>query len=166
MEEEEEEEEEMEMEMEMEMVVEEEEEMEMEMVEEEEEEMEMEMVEEEEEERVGCLVCVFGLVHQIIERYVTPTSGLRGRALSRPNLPDRLGGRDYIARHYLIPIPPPEKQEGETRKKRKRAQRQCIVCAHSEIRDRVRQLVTTMCKECQLPMCMLCFRIYHVQIRY
>ncbi|KAK4318799.1 hypothetical protein Pmani_010222 [Petrolisthes manimaculis] len=86
--------------------------------------------------RVPLKVFCSGLVHQILERYGTPTSGLRGRALSRPNLPDRLGGRDYIARHYLMPIPPPEKQEGETRKKRKRAQRQCIVCAHSEIRDR------------------------------
>ncbi|KAK4318862.1 hypothetical protein Pmani_010184 [Petrolisthes manimaculis] len=129
---------------EMEMV---EEEMEMEMVEEEmeeeemvkEEEEEMETVKEKEEEmveeeRVGRFV-------RILERYGTPTSGLRGRALSRPNLPDRLGGRDYIARHYLIPIPPPEKQEGETRKKRKRAQRQCIVCAHSEIRDRMMMVV-------------------------
>lgn len=116
--------------------------------------------------RVPLKVFCSGLVHQILERYGTPTSGLRGRALSRPNLPDRLGGRDYIARHYLMPIPPPENQEGETRKKRKRAQRQCTVCAHSETRDRVRQLVTTMCKECQLPMCMLCFQIYHVQTRY
>ncbi|KAK4306660.1 hypothetical protein Pmani_021553 [Petrolisthes manimaculis] len=125
-------EEEMEMvEEEMEMVEEEEEE---EMVKEEEEEMEM--VKEEEEERVGRL---------ILERYGTPTSGLRGRALSRPNLPDRLGGRDYIARHYLIPIPPPENQEGETRKKRKRAQRQCIVCAHSEIRDKVEPTFGKIC---------------------
>ncbi|KAK4318702.1 hypothetical protein Pmani_010330 [Petrolisthes manimaculis] len=94
--------------------------------------------------RIPLKVFCSGLVHQIIERYGTPTSGLRGRALSRPNLPDRLGGRDYIARHYLIPIPPPEKQEEETRKKRKRAQRQCIVCAHSEIRDRVRQYNTSL----------------------
>lgn len=74
------------------------------------------------------------LVHQLLKRYGTPTSGL--------------GARDYIARHHLMPIPPPENQEGETRKKRKRAQRQCTVCAHFKIREKVRQLVTTMCNEC------------------
>ncbi|KAK4322252.1 hypothetical protein Pmani_007048 [Petrolisthes manimaculis] len=72
-----------------------------------------------------------GLVYQIFERYGTPTSVLHGRALSRPDLPDRLRGRDYIGRHHLITIPPPAIQEGETRKNRTRAQRQCIVCAHT-----------------------------------
>lgn len=69
-------------------------------------------------ERIPLKVFCNGLVQKILERYGTPTSVLRGRALSRPNLPDRLGGRD-IARHYLIPLPPPEKQEGETSEKRK-----------------------------------------------
>ncbi|KAK3890092.1 hypothetical protein Pcinc_005937 [Petrolisthes cinctipes] len=48
-----------------------------------------------------------GLVYQILERYGTPTSVLHGRALSRPDLPDRLRGQDYAARHHLITIPPP-----------------------------------------------------------
>ncbi|KAK4329286.1 hypothetical protein Pmani_000320 [Petrolisthes manimaculis] len=84
-----------------------------------------------------------GLVYQILERYGTPTSVLHGRALSRPDLPDRLRGRDYIGRHHLITIPPPAIQEEETRKNRTRAQKQCKVCADTERRPRVRKLVNT-----------------------
>ncbi|KAK4318796.1 hypothetical protein Pmani_010219 [Petrolisthes manimaculis] len=79
--------------------------------------------------RVPLKVFCSGLVHQILERYGTPTSGLRGRALSRPNLPDRLGGRDYIARHYLMPIPPPEKQEGNEEEKEEGTEAVYSVCS-------------------------------------
>ena len=105
------------------------------------------------------------LVHQLLERYGDVQSS-SGRAMSRPDLPDRLAARDYISRHHLVDIPPPEMQQGDTRKNRKKGQRQCKVCATSDRRARNRKLVTQMCKECQTPLCTLCFVQYHTQATY
>ena len=105
------------------------------------------------------------LVFQLLQRYGDVKSST-GRSTSRPCLPDRLACRDYISRHHLVDIPPPEMQQGDTRKYKKKAQRQCKVCSTSDLRPRTRKLVTQMCNECQVPLCISCFVQYYTQDRY
>ena len=54
------------------------------------------------------------LIYQLLQRYGEVKSST-GRSTSRPCLPDRLACRDYISRHHLVDIPPPEIQQGKTR---------------------------------------------------
>ena len=61
-----------------------------------------------------------------------------------------------IAVHYPAPVPSPPG------KPNKKGQRECIVCKTTEIREKKRKLVTTMCNGCNVALCLGdCFRQYH-----
>lgn len=93
------------------------------------------------------------VINQLLEKYgqVQPEKGHR----SVENLPDRLQCRDYLSRHYLEAVPPPEGA------RRPRGQKRCYVCATTERREKVRKDVGQQCKECGVGFCLECFKDFH-----
>ena len=92
------------------------------------------------------------LILQLLEKYGT-VQDAAPRRHTMEGKPDRLQAHAYISRHFLDNIPPSVSgRPGE---------RKCYVCAHTTRRPQKRKDVRTWCKECEVPLCMLCFREYH-----
>ncbi|XP_037790570.1 piggyBac transposable element-derived protein 4-like [Penaeus monodon] len=62
-------------------------------------------------------------------------------------------GRLQCGRHYPVNVPSTEKK--------KNAQRICCVCAHTRLKQIKKSYTRYMCKECNVPLCILgCFEMY------
>lgn len=71
----------------------------------------------------------YNMAFEILERYGTPVSILRGCAVAgSARQPDRLAGREWVSRHYLVLVS--DTAGGKT------GTRNCVVCAHTKGRAR------------------------------
>ncbi|KAK3881242.1 hypothetical protein Pcinc_014324 [Petrolisthes cinctipes] len=106
-------------------------------------------------------------VFQLLENFGEVTRLSRGRGASMAHTPDRLHGKDYLGRHYLDYIPPTAAQAAAGRGNTTRhGQRRCKVCHNSKQRPHTRKYTNMMCAECQVPLCLPCFRQYHTLTEY
>lgn len=104
---------------------------------------------------------VYKVAYQLLEELGTVTNsrhGLRGHRT--PDRPDRLLASEYISRHHL--------QYTELNEKtNKKKQLNCHVCANTSRAPRKCTRVTTMCKECDVPLCPTeCFAAWHTMKNY
>lgn len=83
------------------------------------------------------------VIRQIMERYPVENS-----RTSRPDV----GIARLIGRHYPEEIP---------RKQGKLQRRRCIVCAQTKNTEKKRKETRFICKDCDVGLCIPCFRIYH-----
>ena len=97
------------------------------------------------------------VISKLLEKYGRLTSSAPGRHYDVA--PDRLMAKNYISRHYLQDTPIPA---GANRK----AQRLCHVCYNTERRQQTRKKVTTQCAECEVPLCLPCFKDYHTLTKF
>lgn len=98
------------------------------------------------------------LALQLLEKYGTVARYFPGRAATVASQPDRLLGRDYVARHHLTYIPLVSQAQ---RKTRSHGQKQCTVCSKTTRRARKTKKTCFMCRECEAPLCVECFVEYH-----
>lgn len=100
----------------------------------------------------------YNVVYQLLEKYGTVAPIARGRRQTVG--PDRLLGKDYITRHHLEYLP-------YTLQGGRRSQRRCHVCMNTKKRGRERKMVTTICKACDVPLCVApCFMEFHTMKEY
>lgn len=92
---------------------------------------------------------IWNVAYQLLQKFGEPRNSITGH--SHVLLPDRITpGYD---RHY-----PAHTEELNGKKRRL----ECHVCKHTTRRPRKRTRVTTMCRECRAPLCVVgCFRDYH-----
>lgn len=97
------------------------------------------------------------IIRQILSKHGTLTATRPGRRSGE--LIDRLAASAFVDRHFLDNVPPTAG--------RKKGQRICHVCSHTERTERKRKYVTSWCPECQVGLCVgQCFKIYHSQKKF
>ena len=99
------------------------------------------------------------VISQLLTKYGTIQPS---RPIGRPPSQvgeERLQQAAYISRHYLAAVP--------GTKGRATGQWICHVCNHTERRERkIKKKVSTYCKECEIGLCLDCFREYHTMARF
>ncbi|XP_066965649.1 piggyBac transposable element-derived protein 4-like [Macrobrachium rosenbergii] len=104
---------------------------------------------------------IYNVSYQLLEDYGTVTNSRLGRRGHPPvEAPDRLHGAAYISYHHLQYTAFNEDQN-------RKNQLNCYVCANTSRRQKKRTRVTTICAECDVPLCPTdCFRAWHTQKNY
>ncbi|CAL4124240.1 unnamed protein product [Meganyctiphanes norvegica] len=99
---------------------------------------------------------IYNLVQQILAKYGELTTHERGKRAV--DLPDRASAIGFAMRHYPENFPEKEYSSG-----RRKLQRPCYVCTHTNRKPSKKVMVTTKCNECDVALCLgTCFRDYHV----
>ena len=104
---------------------------------------------------------VYNVAYQLLEEFGTVTNSRHSHRGHRASeRPDRLLASEYITRHHL-------RYTDQNERTNKKKQLNCHVCANTSRGARKRTRVTTLCRECDVPLCPTeCFAVYHTMKNY
>ena len=104
---------------------------------------------------------VYNVAYQLLEEFGTVTNSRHSHRGHRASeRPDRLLASEYITRHHL-------RYTDQNERTNKKKQLNCHVCANTSRGARKRTRVTTLCRECDAPLCPTeCFAVYHTMKNY
>ena len=98
---------------------------------------------------------IYNLVKQILEKYGKLTTSGRGK--KKTHLPDRTSAIGFSQLHYPLLLDYKFYLSGK-----RREQRQCYVCWNTKRRCKSQKMVSIICAECDVALCIgLCWKDYH-----